>query len=341
MPTQYKRLRRQGAAGRERPLGKTSAHRGRGALPLQADGLQGRIRSRAPAHRPQLPRHASTACSRGDFKLNYLILACDPLVGGQRRDAWRACAKAARTWRSTATARRRPLSCATPTGRTRRTPAPPRSRAPSAPMRVGAFDADAAATTLMGDSIYANPMMLGYAWQKGWVPLEHASLMRAIELNAVAIDEQQGRLRMGPPAPRTTWPRVQKLRAAGRRSSSSRSARRVESLVARRVEFLTGYQNAAYADAVQGLRRARCSRPRRPLRQDQPDRSRGALPVQADGLQGRVRSRAPAHRPRLPRPGRRHVRGRLQAQLPPGAADHREEERQGRAAEAEVRPVRC
>ncbi|WP_178385392.1 2-oxoacid:acceptor oxidoreductase family protein, partial [Pseudomonas aeruginosa] len=33
---------------------------------------------------------------------------------------------------------------------------------------VGAFDADAAATALMGDTIYVNPMILGYAWQKGW-----------------------------------------------------------------------------------------------------------------------------------------------------------------------------
>jgi indolepyruvate ferredoxin oxidoreductase len=38
-------------------------------------------------------------------------------------------------------------------------------------MRLGTFDADAAATKLMGDSIYVNPMMLGYAWQKGWLPL--------------------------------------------------------------------------------------------------------------------------------------------------------------------------
>jgi Pyruvate/2-oxoacid:ferredoxin oxidoreductase gamma subunit len=29
---------------------------------------------------------------------------------------------------------------------------------------------------LMGDSLYANPMMLGYAWQKGWIPLEKASI---------------------------------------------------------------------------------------------------------------------------------------------------------------------
>ena len=36
---------------------------------------------------------------------------------------------------------------------------------------VGVFNADAVATKLMGDSIFINPMILGYAWQKGWVPL--------------------------------------------------------------------------------------------------------------------------------------------------------------------------
>src|SRR5690606_17118600 len=43
---------------------------------------------------------------------------------------------------------------------------------------MGVFDADAAATQLMGDTLYVNPMILGYAWQKGWIPLSHASLMR-------------------------------------------------------------------------------------------------------------------------------------------------------------------
>jgi indolepyruvate ferredoxin oxidoreductase len=43
------------------------------------------------------------------------------------------------------------------------------------------------ATALMGDSIATNMFMLGYAWQKGWVPLERASIERAIELNGVAV----------------------------------------------------------------------------------------------------------------------------------------------------------
>lgn len=55
-----------------------------------------------------------------------------------------------------------------PTGRTRRTIARAIARAVGAEA-LGTFDADAAATSLMGDSLYANPMLLGFAWQKGWV----------------------------------------------------------------------------------------------------------------------------------------------------------------------------
>src|SRR5687767_6703689 len=44
------------------------------------------------------------------------------------------------------------------------------------------------ATALMGDAIAANMFMLGYAYQKGWVPLAAASLERAIEMNGVAVD---------------------------------------------------------------------------------------------------------------------------------------------------------
>jgi indolepyruvate ferredoxin oxidoreductase len=56
---------------------------------------------------------------------------------------------------------------------------------------VGAFDADAVAVKVLGDSIYTNPMMLGFAWQKGWIPLQLESLMRAIELNAVAVAQNK------------------------------------------------------------------------------------------------------------------------------------------------------
>ena len=73
---------------------------------------------------------------------------------------------------------------------------------------VGAFDADAIATQLLGDSIYTNPIMLGYAWQKGWIPLELASLMRAIELNAVAVENNKTAFDWGRRAA-VDWPAVQ------------------------------------------------------------------------------------------------------------------------------------
>ena len=47
------------------------------------------------------------------------------------------------------------------------------------------------ATRLMGDSIAANMMMLGAAWQRGWVPVSLASLDKAIELNGVQVAQSK------------------------------------------------------------------------------------------------------------------------------------------------------
>ena len=111
---------------------------------------------------------------------------------------------------------------------------------------VGSFDADAVASALMGDTLYANPMLLGYAWQKGWVPLDYASLMRAIELNNVAIDNNKTAFEWGRRAAHDLAA-VHKLVSPGQ-VIAFKKRDTVESLVQRRVEFLTGYQNAAYAE---------------------------------------------------------------------------------------------
>ena len=112
---------------------------------------------------------------------------------------------------------------------------------------VGAFNADVAATKLMGDSIYTNPMMLGYAWQKGWIPLGRESLMRAIELNAVAVDNNKAAFEWGRRAA-NDWASVEKLLAPAQ-VIEFKKRETLESLVARRAEFLADYQNAAYANA--------------------------------------------------------------------------------------------
>ncbi len=49
-------------------------------------------------------------------------------------------------------------------------------------------DATQIATALMGDAIAANLFMLGYAWQRGLVPISFDAIMRAVELNGAAIE---------------------------------------------------------------------------------------------------------------------------------------------------------
>ncbi|MDX1459209.1 MAG: indolepyruvate ferredoxin oxidoreductase family protein, partial [Marinobacter sp.] len=59
------------------------------------------------------------------------------------------------------------------------------------PDRFDQLDANGIADRLMGDTVFSNVMMLGFAWQKGLLPLSEAALMKAIELNGVAIDRNK------------------------------------------------------------------------------------------------------------------------------------------------------
>ena len=115
---------------------------------------------------------------------------------------------------------------------------------------VGTVDADALATQLVGDSIYANPLMLGFAWQKGRVPLSHAALMRAIELNGVQIDNNKAAFEWGRRAAHDLAAVNALLKPAANGSSVIEFVKKtsnLDAMIATRVEFLTGYQNAAYA----------------------------------------------------------------------------------------------
>ena len=75
--------------------------------------------------------------------------------------------------------------------------------APASSLHV--VDATQLATALMGDAIAANLFMLGYAWQQGLVPLSLDAIMRAVELNAAAVEMNKtafawGRLAVVEPA---------------------------------------------------------------------------------------------------------------------------------------------
>ncbi|NIC42994.1 indolepyruvate ferredoxin oxidoreductase family protein [Aquabacterium sp. A08] len=110
---------------------------------------------------------------------------------------------------------------------------------------VGAFDADALATTLLGDSLYVNPVVLGYAWQKGWIPLRRESLLRAMALNGVAVAQNQAAFEWGRQAAHD-GARVKALLSPGQ-VVVFKPRETLDTLLRRRVAFLTDYQNAAYA----------------------------------------------------------------------------------------------
>ncbi len=109
------------------------------------------------------------------------------------------------------------------------------------------------ATALMGDSIATNLFMLGYAWQKGWVPLARASIERAIELNGVSVEFNLKSFLWGRRAA-VDAERVAKLaQPAEVVPIGQHLSRNLDELVARRVEHLTGYQDAAYAARYKAL----------------------------------------------------------------------------------------
>ncbi|MGA0612521.1 indolepyruvate ferredoxin oxidoreductase family protein [Caldimonas sp. KR1-144] len=110
---------------------------------------------------------------------------------------------------------------------------------------IGSFDAEEVAVQLVGDSIYTNPLMLGYAWQKGRVPLSHAALMRAIELNGVQVENNKAAFEWGRRCAHDLAA-VKSLYQAAQVIQLVRKPGLAE-VIGKRVEFLTGYQDAAYA----------------------------------------------------------------------------------------------
>jgi indolepyruvate ferredoxin oxidoreductase len=116
---------------------------------------------------------------------------------------------------------------------------------------VGSFDADTLAKQLMGDTLYVNPMILGYAWQKGWVPLHRASLMRAIELNDVQVKNNLTAFEWGRHAAHHLDLLMRQIQPSQVIQFKKRET--LAALVANRMARLTDYQNAAYAASYQSF----------------------------------------------------------------------------------------
>ena len=116
---------------------------------------------------------------------------------------------------------------------------------------VSAFDADRIATQVLGDSIFVNPLVLGFAWQKGWVPLGLDALMRAIELNDMAVEQNKTAFEWG----RHCAAHAEAVQAllAPAQVVQFHKPEGVDAVIDKRVAFLTDYQNKTYAHSYRAL----------------------------------------------------------------------------------------
>ena len=111
-------------------------------------------------------------------------------------------------------------------------------------------DATRLATRLLGDSIATNLFMLGYAYQKGLVPVSAEAINKAIELNGVSIELNQQAFLWGRRAAHDLAA-VEKVAAP--KVVEAPHCSTLEEIVADRMQRLTAYQNAAYAERYRQL----------------------------------------------------------------------------------------
>ncbi len=108
------------------------------------------------------------------------------------------------------------------------------------------LDAHETAARFLGDPIGGNILLMGYAWQAGLVPVGLPALMRAIELNGVAVDMNKRAFTLG----RLAAADMGALERLDRRNEKVVGFTPPTSLadsVALRSAFLAQYQDAAYA----------------------------------------------------------------------------------------------
>ncbi|MGE0385416.1 MAG: indolepyruvate ferredoxin oxidoreductase family protein [Gammaproteobacteria bacterium] len=109
------------------------------------------------------------------------------------------------------------------------------------------IDATRLATALTGDSIATNLFMLGYACQKGLIPVSTEAILRAIALNATAVDMNRAAFRWGRRAALDPAAVRRLAEPAGSQPESHRLSGGLDEIIARRARYLGDYQDAAYA----------------------------------------------------------------------------------------------
>jgi indolepyruvate ferredoxin oxidoreductase len=113
----------------------------------------------------------------------------------------------------------------------------------SRPDGLATLDATRLAAALLGDSIAANVFMLGFAFQKGLIPLSSKALYRALELFGRNVKMNKRTFDWG----RYTAAEPDRVRQLAHGSEPSQAPVTLSEFVERRSGFLVAYQNEAYA----------------------------------------------------------------------------------------------
>ncbi|WOX07012.1 indolepyruvate ferredoxin oxidoreductase family protein [Microbulbifer pacificus] len=98
------------------------------------------------------------------------------------------------------------------------------------------------AERMLGNAIASNLMMLGFAWQKGWLQLELSAFKEAVALNNTAVEMNLAAFTLGRQL--AVDPQAV-LQEAGVREDTEEIS--VDEIIERRAEFLTDYQDEKYA----------------------------------------------------------------------------------------------
>ena len=109
------------------------------------------------------------------------------------------------------------------------------------------IEAGELATALLGDSIATNLFMVGYAWQKGLVPVGREAILRAIELNGASVDANKAAFEWGRRAAVDAEGVRRSAAPEGEVPESHRLSASLDEVIARRRAELVKYQDEAYA----------------------------------------------------------------------------------------------
>ncbi len=116
--------------------------------------------------------------------------------------------------------------------------------------RIVKLDSILLAERVLGDAVFANTLLLGAAWQLSGIPVSFDAIIRALELNGVEVEMNRQAFELGRFAAHNPEAAADLIQGT---ALESEAAPDLDTLIERRVEFLTEYQNRELADRYKAL----------------------------------------------------------------------------------------